>query len=313
MKIGFNGRVVDANEAVIPVFDHGFLYGMGLFETFRTYSGVPYLLDRHLERLHAGCEQLGIVVPVWLDSAMAGWIEAVRTANGLADAYIRLTLSAGSEELGLPAGPYERANAILMAKALPAPRSLEQGPPPGKQLRLLHTRRNTPEGEVRLKSLHYMNSILAKRELAATGAPPGTEGLMLTADGKLAEGIVSNLFFAAGGIIHTPAIATGILPGITRARIIELARTAGLEVREGFYTWEELCQADEAWVCNSIQELCPVGSLIRPDGAGISMARGHGAGVGLSVNKQGSGAGPITELLWHAYQRDIALACQPQH
>lgn len=300
MKIGLNGQVVDANEAVISVFDHGFLYGMGLFETFRTYSGVPYLLGRHMDRLQISCGQLGIAVPEWLNHSLEGWIAAVRTVNGLEDAYVRLTVSAGVEELGLPAGPYERANIVLMAKALPAPRSVEEGPPPGKQLRLLHTRRNTPEGEVRFKSLHYMNNILAKRELAALEAPPGTEGLMLTEDGMLAEGIVSNLFFVAGGIIYTPAIATGILPGITRARLIELASEAGLEVREGFYTWEELSQADEAWVCNSIQELCPVSSLAGLDGSRIG------------IGKQGSDRpGPVTEQLWHAYKRDIAHACRP--
>ncbi|MBW7454483.1 aminotransferase class IV, partial [Paenibacillus sepulcri] len=154
------------------------------------------------------------------------------------------------------------------------------------------TRRNTPEGDVRLKSLHYMNNIIAKRELLSLGASPGTEGLMLTSEGWMAEGIVSNLFFAKRQVIYTPSVATGILPGITRQRVMELARAAGYEVVEGLFGWERLIEADEVWVTNSIQELVPVTRL--RDQQGLVHTVNH------------AGAGPLYKLLLAAYRQETA-------
>ncbi|MFD0717157.1 aminotransferase class IV [Paenibacillus sp. GCM10027626] len=290
--IGWNGSVVKAEEAVVSVFDHGFLYGMGLFETFRTYGGRPYLLERHLKRLGDGCRQLGIIYPAEDQSnieRLKEWIAQLMTANELEEAYIRLTITAGEAGLGLPAADYEAPNEVLLAKPLPsADPMLYQT---GKQLALLNTRRNTPEGEVRLKSLHYMNNLLAKRELLQSGAAPGAEGLMLTGEGWLAEGIVSNLFFARSGVIYTPAIQTGILPGITRERVIELARSEQrFAVEEGLYTWDDLLLADEVWLTTSIQELVPVTSLRHQDGTVTEIGAG--------------GAGAITLCLLEAYRQD---------
>ncbi|MFS0725038.1 aminotransferase class IV [Paenibacillus sp. 1P07SE] len=263
MKVGRDGAVVDASEAVISVFDHGFLYGMGLFETFRTYGGRPYLLSRHLERLAAGCRELGIRFD-WTEAGVAQWLQEVLAANGLADGYVRLTVTAGEEGLGLPAGDYDQPHALLLVKPLPElPDSLYVE---GKQLWRLALPRNTPEGAGRHKSLHYMNNILAKRELMASAAAAGAEGLMLTREGWLAEGIVSNLFFRRGERLLTPALDTGILPGITRERVIALARELGMPVEEGKYTWSELLSADEVWLTNSIQELVPVTVLASQDG-----------------------------------------------
>ncbi len=193
MKVGLNGTILDAQEAVISVYDHGFLYGLGLFETFRTYGGgQPFLLERHLERLKCACIELGIRYKPDGEQ-LRNWLRGLMDANGLEEAYVRLTVSAGEGELGLPVGDYTRPNVLLLVKPLPA--HSPQLDRTGKELRLLRTPRNTPEGETRYKSLHYMNNILAKRELSATDAPTGTEGLMCTREGYLAEGIVSNLFF----------------------------------------------------------------------------------------------------------------------
>lgn len=257
--IGLNNKAVDAKDAVVSALDHGFLYGMGLFETFRTYRGQPFLLERHLTRLAEGCRQLGIPFEPDIQE-LREWIRLVMDNNELSDAYIRHTVTAGEEILGLPAGDYKQPNQLLYVKALPAmPDSLYSE---GRELQLLKHRRNTPEGPVRLKSLHYMNNILAKRELSAyPSAARGAEGLMLNAQGEIAEGIVSNLFFVSGNRLYTPDIATGILPGITREMVLELAEASGLHSEQGFYRLEQLEAADEIFLTNSVQEIVPVRAL----------------------------------------------------
>ena len=261
--IGINNGVVDAKDAVVSALDHGFLYGMGLFETFRTYDGVPFLLDRHLRRLAAGCRELGI--PFEQDrERLLLWIKRVMDKNGLEDAYIRYTVTAGEDILGLPAGDYSQPNQLLYIKELP--RVPDKIYTEGKSLQLLSHRRNTPEGTQRFKSLHYMNNILAKRELSGyASSAEGAEGLMLTAEGHLSEGIVSNLFFVHHNVLYTPSLSTGILPGITREMVLELASAAGFRIEEGQYEWERLKAADEVFLTNSIQELVPVTALWEQD------------------------------------------------
>jgi len=288
--IGMNDSVIDAGDAVVSVLDHGLLYGIGLFETFRTYGGEPFLLERHLKRMEEGCRQLGISFTADLGK-LRSWINRLMEKNGLQEAYIRYTVTAGEDVLGLPAGNYSTPNFILYAKALPQfPEELYAR---GKALQLLSLRRNTPEGELRFKSLHYMNNILAKRELAGySSAVTGAEGLMLTARNELAEGIVSNLFFVKAGILYTPGTATGILPGITREMVLELAGEAGLPVKEGFYSWEQLKEADEVFLTNSIQELVPVTSLFEQE----------------QENRISDGsAGPVTTRLLQRYRERTGM------
>ncbi|MFD1773669.1 aminotransferase class IV [Paenibacillus rhizophilus] len=284
--IGVNGGVVDAADAVVSVRDHGFLYGIGLFETFRTYGGRPFLLERHLQRMAEGCRQLGI--PYEPDTAaLTDWARKLMKRNGLQEAYVRFTITAGEDALGLPMGDYMHPNQVLFAKALPQrPAELDTN---GKELQLLKLRRNTPEGKVRFKSLHYMNNILAKRELSLyTSAARGAEGLMLTERGEVAEGIVSNVFFVKEGRLFTPDESTGILPGITREMVMALARSEGLEVETGLYPWEMLSTADEVFLTNSIQEIVPVTIIWKE-----SERRAVGSGT----------AGPITSLLLKKYRQ----------
>lgn len=289
-RILINGQCMDVSAAVVSVMDHGFLYGMGLFETLRTYGGKPFLLERHLARLTAGCKTLGIDVSALPDALqLREWIAELMEANGLVEAYVRYTVSAGEDTLGLPAGMYSRPASVLMAKPLPEPAPTLYTH--GKPLKLLGTRRNSPEGPVRLKSLHYMNNILAKRELSSDpeAVRLHAEGLMLNADGHVSEGIVSNVFFAKNGKVCTPDAACGLLPGITRGLVLELASEAGIGCEEGFYTWEDLREADEIWLTTSIQELVPVTSLIDPDGT-------------VSIIGEGR-IGPLTDILLRLYRR----------
>jgi 4-amino-4-deoxychorismate lyase len=255
MIVLVNGQLKSREEAVISVFDHGFLYGMGLFETFRTYGGRPWLLERHAARLARGCRTLGIA---WEPDPerMRADIGRLLEANGLADGYIRWSVSAGEGEIGLTADPYLRRAEVVYAKALPP----DGGPSsrPGKALRLLRLPRNTPESPVRMKSFQYINNMLGKRELAEGGAEPGTEGLFLDPQGRLCEGLVSNLFWLAGGTLHTPSPDTGALPGVTRDFVMDMARASGVDVREGLYVPDDLLRAEEIFLTNSIQEIVPV-------------------------------------------------------
>lgn len=308
--IGVDGVPTPVDQAVISVMDHGFMYGIGLFETFRTYGGRPFLLDRHLQRLEAGCRALGMAYQADLGRVEAEIAELLER-NGLEEGYIRYTVTAGEGPLGLPAGDYEKPRVVIYVKPLPEPSAALYTD--GKPLWRLATPRNTPEGEVRFKSLHYMNNVLAKRELArlereaqhtadapaahAHGSRPAAapaEGLLLTADGWLAEGIVSNVFFVRNGRLYTPDVKTGILPGVTRARVLELAAEQGIAAEEGRYTWDELLAADEVFLTNSIQELVPVTELVESDQPG---------GRGSLRRTVGTGRiGPMTCLLLGKYR-----------
>ncbi|CAM4105787.1 aminodeoxychorismate lyase [Mesobacillus thioparans] len=252
MKIYMNGRFVDKDEAAISPFDHGFLYGLGVFETFRIYNDHPFLLDDHLERLNASLRILDIGVEFQRKEVLK-ILNGLLAENSLRDAYIRFNVSAGNGEIGLQTESYKEPNVIVFAKPLPQASGMNE-----KQTVLLELRRNTPEGSVRLKSHHYLNNVLAKRE---AGPAMDTEGIFLNDEGFLAEGIVSNLFWYREGILFTPAVETGILDGVTRRFVIEMARTAGIEVREGFYKKEEAEAAGEMFLTNSIQEIVPVTSF----------------------------------------------------
>ncbi|MFD0674791.1 aminotransferase class IV [Cohnella sp. GCM10027633] len=286
MKLLWNGQLTDSKTTVISAFDHGFLYGMGLFETFRTYGGKPWLLDRHAKRLREGCEQLGIAYEPdlpRLEDAIARLLDA----NDLSEGYIRLSVSAGEGAIGLPADTYDKPNEIVYAKALapdhPDTRS-------GKTLRLLKQPRSTPEGAIRLKSFHYMNNIVAKRELVAAGAGMGTEGLFLDGAGHIVEGMVSNVFWIAKGVLHTPSLDTGLLPGITREYVLELAAELGIGIRQSAeYRWEHLLSADEVFLTSSIQELVPVTRLEND--------RGEAGRPGGTAD-----IGPISRQLMQAYR-----------
>ncbi|MEC4568910.1 aminotransferase class IV [Paenibacillus sp. CMAA1739] len=294
--IGVNGVLTEAAKAVIHVSDHGFLYGMGLFETFRAYKGAPFLLDRHLHRLKEGCRMLGI--PFQPDEEqLTKHIQHLMAANRLDEAYIRYTVSAGEEALGLPSGDYTRPNHILFAKPLPSTNTQTGQSSAPSALQLLRTPRNTPEGEVRLKSLHYMNNIFAKRELQqyVEAVRYKAEGMMLTANGFLAEGIVSNLFFVRNNTLYTPDLSTGILPGITREFILELAHLRGIPCEQGLYRWDELKQADEIFMTNSIQEIRPVDLLLEPGGAASHLS------APLAETES------ITALLLHDYRQKAGM------
>lgn len=251
MFINVNGELIREEEAVISAYDHGFLYGLGVFETFRTYNGHPFLFNDHIERLQLSLEELQIQLPYTKGELMH---EVIRTlkVNDIADGYIRLNVSAGAGIIGLQTDPYTDPTQIIYVKSIGAPSRNE------KEGTFLSLKRNTPEGNYRLKSHHYLNNILAKREV---GNNPTIEGLFLTEEGYLAEGIVSNLFWISDHTLFTPSLSTGILNGITRQYVIQVAEKLGIPVEEGCYKKEDLLRANEVFVTNSIQEIVPLRSV----------------------------------------------------
>ncbi|GGK33436.1 4-amino-4-deoxychorismate lyase [Caldalkalibacillus thermarum] len=245
MLLLLNGKLVAKDEAHISVFDHGFLYGAGLFETFRTYQGHPFLLDDHLARLEKGCREIGL--PWQADrERVVRQIECLLEANRLEDGRFRLNVSAGAAPVGLPSTPYDQVTEILFVSPVsPAPDY--------KVLRTVSVRRNEPEKDERWKSHHFLNNLLAQREV-----PAGAEGVMLTKSGKVAEGVISNLFFIKQGKLYTPALSTGILNGITRQWVLRMASLLGIMFEEGEYDLPFAQEAEEVFITNSVQELVAV-------------------------------------------------------
>lgn len=247
-----NGEIKRNNDVLISPFDHGFLYGVGVFETFRTYEGKVFLLEEHVNRLNAALRALNIDLHV-TGREVENIVARLDEANGWANSYIRFNVSAGEGEIGLQTTPYKQPNVIVFQKPLQPAGKISE-----KSGIWLETRRTRPEGAFRLKSHHYLNNIFGKREV---GNDPLTEGLFLTEDGFVAEGVVSNLFWVKGKTVYTPSLDTGILNGVTRLFVIELARSAGFHVNEGLFTPAEAEAADEVFVTNSIQEIVPLSSL----------------------------------------------------
>ncbi|MBM6616080.1 aminodeoxychorismate lyase [Bacillus suaedaesalsae] len=244
MYIYLNGQIVSDEEAKISVFDHGYMYGLGLFETFRVYQGHPFLLFEHLDRLRKGLKELQINWAM-TNEQVYKIVNDLLEKNNLQDAYMRLNISAGDEGLGLTTEPYEQPTMIMYIKSIP-PKSVE------KKGKILKTIRNTPEGTERLKSHHYLNNILGKREL---GQAVDIEGIFLTKEGYIAEGVVSNIFWVKNDIVYTPSTETGILNGITRKFILSLLREKAIPYIEGFYKLEDILAGEEVFITNSIQEI----------------------------------------------------------
>ncbi|OIJ14441.1 4-amino-4-deoxychorismate lyase [Anaerobacillus arseniciselenatis] len=250
MFIYLNGEFILQDEAKISPFDHGFLYGLGVFETFRIYNGHPFLLDDHFQRLKRSVEQLNIILNI-TKQQLKEIISELLTLNQLKDAYIRFNVSAGAAPVGLQTDSYTEPTIIIFIKPINSPLART------KKASVLTTRRNTPEGTERLKSHHYLNNIIGKRELNS----PEYEGIFLTNEGYIAEGIVSNIFWVKDGQVYTPSVATGILNGITRKFIIKVLAKYNIRCHEGFYPLTALIEADEVFITNSIQEIVSISSV----------------------------------------------------
>lgn len=244
-----DGKLYQAEELTVSAYDHGFLYGLGFFETFRTYNGNVFLWDEHWSRLSSALEDYHMTMP-YDKKIMLEVVDTLTKANNMEDGYFRLNISAGIHDIGLKPTHYDKPTVILFRKALHVgSRGAE------KSAVWLDTVRNSPESLIRHKSHHYANNVQARFEVKSLAS---LEGFFLTSEGFIAEGITSNIFWVTDGVLYTPSLQTGILAGITREWVIQNSQ---LPVQEGLYVRDMLEAADEVFVTNAIQELVPVKSI----------------------------------------------------
>ncbi|MBM4123537.1 MAG: branched-chain amino acid aminotransferase [Nitrospira sp.] len=264
MWVYLNGRFMEGQDATISVFDHGFLYGDGVYETLRSYGGRFFMLQPHLARLQRSAGLIGLDLPISRDE----WPPLLREAlarNELPDAHIRITISRGEGDLGLDPALCPRPTVVIMAK--PIARYSDRLFQEGVGLAIVAVRRNLVTAlSPQIKSLNFLNNILAKQEAARAGA---FDALMLNAEGLLTECTTSNVFFAQAGRLYTPAVECGILDGITREVVLTLANEQGIQTEEGHYPAERMVSAEEAFLTNTSMEIMPVCAIDNhPIGAG---------------------------------------------
>ena len=252
MLCWMNGEYMEQHQLRISPFDHGFLYGAGFFETFRTYNGKLFLFEAHMARLQEALNHFRIVMP-YSKEDIYEVVQTLDKAAGYTDGYFRLNVSAGVHDIGLAPDAYTEPNVIVFRKALPP---VSRGAT--KAGVFLHTPRRAPETSKRYKSHHFLNNIDGRFELPSLKAH---EGIFLTEEGFIAEGVTSNVFWVTDHCLYTPSEETGILMGTTRQFIIQLAGDIGLEVAEGLFQKEDLLKADEVFVTNAVQEMVPLHAI----------------------------------------------------
>lgn len=265
MKIYLNGKLVPEKDAKVSVFDHGLLYGDGVFEGIRAYNGRVFMLDEHVDRLYRSAQAIAMTIPM-TKAAMAKAVVATCAANKIKDGYIRLVVTRGVGELGL--NPYLCRNPqviIIAAKIQLYPRKLYET---GLSVITVGTLRNHVEAvNPRIKSLNYLNNVLAKIEAINAGV---MECLMLNPQGYIAEASGDNVFVIRGNTLITPPPWCGSLEGITRAVVMQLAPEHGLTVKEDVLTRYDIYTADEVFLTGTAAEIISVVKADRrPIGTGV--------------------------------------------
>lgn len=248
-----NDRLVNKKDAVVSVYDHGFLYGDGIYETMRVYNGVVFMFDEHLERLSRSADLIALKLPKKNEDIKTAVYRTLQ-ANGYSDASVRISVTRGYGETGLDPDLCENPTFVIMAhrfKNYP-----DQCREEGVKVMVAETRRNYCKAlNPQIKSHNFLNNILARIE-AKSG--DYFEAIMLNYEGVLAEGTVSNIFFIKHGKLYTPSVDIGILDGITRSIIMELAGKVGRSVNEGRFSSNDIKMADEVFISNSLMEIMPV-------------------------------------------------------
>jgi len=288
MLVYLNGAMVPKEDAKVSVFDHGYLYGDGIYETLRAYQGMLFHLDRHLARLKHSADSISLRLPLPLDKIGDALNRTVRE-NRLGDAYVRIQVSRGPGEIGLDPALCPEPTTVIVA------RPFKEYPPEhferGVSLAIVKTRRNHPLAlSPSIKGTNFLNNILAKIEATRAGA---YEAVMLNWEGCVAEGTISNIFFVTSGVLVTPSLQTGILEGVTRGLVLDLARKEKIETREALIRPEELLNADECFITNTTVEIMPATSV---DGKRIGPGK----------------PGPTTGALRVAYKNEVQRCLKMQ-
>jgi len=278
-KVYINGKLFDKADAKVSVYDHGLLYGDGVFEGIRVYEGKVFRLREHIDRIYDSARSIYLEIPMSREQLM----EAVRStvaANNKKNGYIRLVVTRGAGYLGLDPRKTTDPQIIIIVDDISLyPTELYEN---GMEIITAATIRNHPNAlNPRIKSLNYLNNIMAKVEAVRAGV---MEALMLNHKGEVAECTGDNVFIIKNGVLRTPPIDAGILEGVTRNAVIELARAAEIPVEEIALTRHDIYVADECFLTGTAAEVIPV---IKCDGRPI-----------------GSGKpGPVTRQLREAFQR----------
>jgi branched-chain amino acid aminotransferase len=256
LKIWITGQFYDKENAKISVYDHGLLYGDGVFEGMRSYGGKVFRLEQHLDRLWDSAKAIWLEIPMTRE-AMGKAVNDTLAANGIKDGYIRLIVTRGAGPLGLDPNKCSNPQVIVITDHITIyPKEFYDN---GLTIITASTVRNHPAAlSPRIKSLNYLNNIMAKIEGLQAGC---VEALMLNHKGEVAECTADNVFIVRSGQLYTPPLDAGILEGITRDAIIELAREAGYVVNEVALTRHDVFIADEVFVTGSAAEVIPVVKL----------------------------------------------------
>lgn len=272
-KVWIDGKYLDKDQAVVSVFDHGLLYGDGVFEGIRAYGGKVFRLQRHVARLYASAHAILLTIPM-TQAEMCAMVEDCVRVNGLGDAYIRLVVTRGKGDLGLDPRTCPRATVFCIADtiALWPQEKYDRGITAITAATPVNQPQNLPP---QVKSLNYLAHILAKVEATNAGAD---EAIMLDGQGMCAEGSGQNLFVLTGRTLRTTPGYAGILRGVTREAVMELAAAAGLEVRQELLGRYDLYTADEIFLSGTAAEI-----------VGVVKLDGRSIGTG--------GVGPVTKDL----------------
>jgi len=280
-----NGELIPRSEARVSVFDHGFLYGYGLFETMRAYHGKIFLLERHLKRLMDSAEAIGLGASLMGIDLVKACLDTLR-ANNLEDARLRLTVSNGEVD-DFPWAGISRTPTVVVTARSYTPFSAEKYQQ-GFKVGVSSVRRCQQSLISRIKSANSLVSVLARMEAVADGLD---EALLLNDRGFIAEGGGSNVFFVKSSGLLTPSLESGILPGITRGVVMELAEALGIGVTEGDVGLADLKQCDEAFFTNSMIEIMPLVAVRDDMGQNITIGSGK--------------PGEITKRLMAAYRERV--------
>lgn len=273
MKVYIDGKFYDKKSAKISVFDHGLLYGDGVFEGIRAYNSRVFCLDEHLERLYESARSICLEIPLSFSALKEAVLKTLRL-NKMKDAYIRLVVTRGEGDLGLDPRKCPKPTVIIITDKITLyPEDKYRN---GLHIITVATKRNIPEAlSPRIKSLNYLNNILAKIEVNLAGV---LEGLMLNKEGYVAEATGDNVFLVyekkENGKNHivmwTPPVHAGILEGITRKKVMELARKNGFTVEEKLFTLHDVYTAKECFLTGTAAELIPV---VNVDGRNIGSGK----------------------------------------
>ena len=279
-KVWLNSKLIDIDKAKISIFDRGFLYGDGVFETMRSYAGIVFKLDAHMSRLFKSLKALGIRPPYskkYLEAVIAKLLKV----NNLKSAYIRLAVTRGEGRFGISYKDKFSPNVVIVAKEF-------EGYPDwmirqGLRTKAAGIRVNEYSPLSRIKSLNFLNYILARYEAKHDRFD---EAILLNTKGYVAEGATSNIFLVKRKALITPSLETGVLPGVTRKVIIDIAKALKIKVKEKLVSRRELLNADELFLTNSLAEVLPV--------------------VSIDSKRIGRGSpGSVTKLLHISYQKRV--------